>query len=175
MKKLIVGAVMALGIFSATAQNKIGYISTDELISLMPEALKVDAELKEYQLSLQQMGQALQVEAEKNRDQYYADSIKLSATMKEIKRGELAKLYIRLQNYDQEIQDKTSQYAQTKIGPVREKALEAIKAVAKEKGYAYVLDFNSVIVGPPGDDLLPFVKTKLGIKDPVPAAKPAGN
>ena len=62
MKKLIVGAVMALGIFSATAQNKIGYISTDELISLMPEALKVDAELKEYQLSLQQMGQALQVE-----------------------------------------------------------------------------------------------------------------
>jgi hypothetical protein len=35
---------------------------------------------------------------------------------------------------------------------------------------------NVLLVMPPGDDLLPFVKTKLGIKDPVPATtKPAGN
>ena len=47
MKKLIVGAVMALGIFSASAQTKIGYISTDELIALMPEAAKVNTELNE--------------------------------------------------------------------------------------------------------------------------------
>ena len=35
-----------------------------------------------------------------------------------------------------------------------------------------------LLVMPPGDDLLPFVKTKLGIKDPAPApagTKPAGN
>jgi outer membrane protein len=174
MKKLIVGAVMALGFFSASAQTKIGYINTDELISVMPEAAKVDSELKEFQLSLQQQGQTLQAEADKKRDEYIKDSSKLSASMKEIRRDELVKLYQRLQNYDQEAQDKATQYAQVKIGPIREKAAEAIKAVAKEKGYAYVLDFNSVIVGPPGDDLLPFVKTKLGIKDPVPANKPAG-
>ena len=175
MKKLIVVAVMALGIFSASAQTKIGYISTDELMGLMPEAAKVNADLNEYQLSLQQQGQTLQKEADAKRDQYFLDSSKLTPSMKEIRRDDLVKLYTRLQNYDQEAQDKANQYAQTKIGPVKEKALEAIKAVAKEKGYSYVLDFNSVIVGPPGDDLLPLVKTKLGIKDPVPAAKPAGN
>jgi hypothetical protein len=49
MKKLIVAAVMAFGVLSATAQNKIGYINTDELIGVMPEAEKADAELKEYQ------------------------------------------------------------------------------------------------------------------------------
>ena len=50
------------------------------------------------------------------------------------------------------------------------KALDAIKAVAKEKGYGYVIDDTNkaLLVAPPGDDLLPFVKTKLGIKDPVP-------
>ena len=33
----------------------------------------------------------------------------------------------------------------------------------------YILDLNSVIVGPPGDDVLVLVKKKLGIKD-TPAA-----
>ena len=43
---------------------------------------------------------------------------------------------------------------------------------------AYVIDdaASVLLVMPPGDDLLPFVKTKLGIKDPAPATtKPAGN
>ena len=97
--------------------------------------------------------------------------------MKEIRREELVKLYTRLQNYDQEAQEKASQYAQTKVAPIREKAMDAIKAVAKEKGYGYVIDNSSnlLLVMPPGDDLLPLVKTKLGIKDPPPVTKPAGN
>ena len=180
MKKLLLGAVMAFGMLSASAQTKIGYINTDELMSIMPEAAKVNAELNEYQVSLQQQGQALKVELDKKVEQYNLDSSKLSATMKEIRRDELVKLYSRLQNYDQEAQDNANQYAQKKIAPIREKALDAIKTVAKEKGYTYVIDdaSNQLLVMPAGDNLLPFVKTKLGIKDPIPAAagtKPAGN
>ncbi len=176
MKKLIVGAVMAFSALSASAQTKIGYINTDVLISLMPEAAKVDSQLREYQQSLQLQGQALQIDADKKRDEYFKDSATLSASMKEIRRDELVKLFTRLQNYDQEAQEKASRYAQDKIGPVRDKAMEAIKNVAKEKGYSYVLDesTNSLLVAPPGDDLLAAVKAKLGIKDPTPAAKPAG-
>ncbi|HRI23585.1 MAG TPA: OmpH family outer membrane protein [Ferruginibacter sp.] len=176
MKKLIVGLVLILGVLGASAQTKIGYINTDELISLMPEAARVDSQLREYQLSLQQMGQTLQIDADKKRDDFFKDSATLSETMKQVRREELVKLYTRLQDYEQEAQQKASQFAQTKIGPVREKALEAIKTVAKEKGYTYVLDesSNALLVAPPGDDLLPAVKAKLGIKDPAPAAKPAG-
>lgn len=172
MKKLLLVAVMAAGMFSASAQTKIGYINTDELISLMPEAVKADAEIKDFQTSLQQQGQTLQTEADQKRDQYFKDSTTLSQSMKEIRRGELVKLYTRLQNYDQEMQEKSSQYAQTKIIPIRQKAMDAIKAVAKEKGYTYVLDESQghLLVMPPGDDLLTAVKTKLGIKDPAPAA-----
>lgn len=175
MKKLLLVAVMAAGMLSASAQTKIGYINTDELISLMPEAVKADAEIKEFQTSLQQQGLVLQNEANQKRDQYYKDSSTLSQSMKEIRTEELVKLYTRLQNYDQEIQDKSNQYAQTKIVPIRQKAMDAIKAVAKEKGYAYVLDESQghILVMPPGDDLLAAVKTKLGIKDtpPPPAGK----
>ena len=171
---------MALGMMSASAQVKIGYINTDELMSIMPEAEKINSDLNEYQTTLQQQGVTLQKEFETKRDQYYKDSATFSNSKKEIVRDELVKLITRLQNYDQEMQEKAQQYAQTKIAPLKVKALDAIKAVAKERGYTYVIDesSSSLLVMPPGDDLLPAVKTKLGIKDPPPApagTKPAGN
>ncbi len=180
MKKLLLGAVMALGIMSASAQTKIGYINTDELMSIMPEAAKINTEMNEYQTTLQQQGVALSKEADAKRDQYFKDSATYSNSKKEIVRDELVKLYARLQNYEQEATEKAQQYAQAKIGPLKVKALDAIKLVAKERGYTYVFDdaANTLLVMPPGDDLLPMVKAKLGIKDP-PAApagtKPAGN
>ena len=179
MKKLLLGAVMALGIMSASAQTKIGYINTDDLMASMPESAKLQTDLNEYQASLQQQGLALQKEADAKRDQYFLDSLKLSPSMKEIRRNELIKLYGRIQNYNQEAQEESQKYAQTKIAPVRAKALDAIKMVAKERGYTYVIDNATtlLLVMPQGDDLLPMVKAKLGIKDAPPApagTKPAG-
>lgn len=171
MKKLIVVAVMALGVFNASAQSKIGYISTDELIGVMPEAEKADNELKAYQSELAQNGQDLMRDLSTKDSLFVRDSAKLSPSMKEIKRKELITLYQRVQNWQNEAQEMYNTEAQKKIAPIRVKALDAIKAVAKESGYTYVLDINSVIVAPPGDDLLPLVKKKLNIKDP-PAAGP---
>ena len=180
MKKLLLGAVMALGMMTTSAQTKIGYINTDELMSIMKKKKKINSDLNEYQTTLQQQGITLQKEAETKRDQFFKDSATFSNSKKEIIRDELVKLYTRLQGYDQEIQEKAQKYAQEKIAPVRAKALDAIKAVAKEKGYTYVIDeaSSSLLVMPPGDDLLPAVKTKLGIKDAPQApagTKPAGN
>jgi len=174
MKKLIVAGVMALGVFSASAQNKIGYISTDELIGIMPEAEKADAELKDFQASLAQQGQDLMKDLSTKDSLFVKDSSKLSPSMKEIKRNELIQLYQRVQSWQQQSQELYQAEAQKKISPLRDKALEAIKAVAKESGYAYILDVNSVIVAPPGDDILPLVKRKLGIKDAAPVKAAPG-
>ncbi len=178
MKKLVVLAAMALSIFGASAQNKgvvaqskIGYISTDELIGAMPEAQKADAELKEYQTSLAQQGQDMMKELNDKDSLFVRDSVKLSPSMKEIKRNELIALYQRAQNWNQQAQEMYQQETQKKIAPLRTKALDAIRAVSSENGYSYILDINSVIVGPPGDDVLALVKKKLGIKE-APAKKP---
>lgn len=170
MKKLFLVAVMAVGMLSASAQVKIGYINTDALMSMMPEAAKIQADLNDYQTSLQQEAITLQTDADKKRDQFFKDSATFSNSKKEIVREELVKLYTRLQNYDQEAQQRTNDYAQNKIAPVRKRAMDAITTVAKEKGYTYVIDDaqGSLLVMPPGDDLLAAVKTKLGIKDPAP-------
>ena len=172
MKKIAMVSLMALSMFGASAQQKIGYINTDELISVMPEAEKADAELKEYQASLSQQGQDLMKELGDKDSLFVRDSAKLSPSMREIKKNELIALYQRVQNWNQQAQEMYQQEAQKKIAPLRQKAMDAIKAVAEEKKYAYILDNSSVIVGPPGDDILPMVKAKLGVKD-TPA--PAGN
>jgi outer membrane protein len=173
MKKLFLAGVMALGIFSASAQNKIGYISLDELIGVMPEAGKADAELKDYQASLGQQGQDMMKDLSAKDSLFVRDSAKLSPSMKEIKRNELIALYQRVQGWQQQAQDLYQQKAQEKIVPLRTKAMEAIRQVAKENGYAYILDVNSVIVAPPGDDVIGLVKKKMGIKEATaPVTKP---
>ena len=170
MKKLIVVGVMALGFLSASAQTKIGYVNTDEVIAAMPETQKANKELQEYQESLAKQYDDLEKEANDKSAQFIKDSATLNASMKEIKREEIIKLIQRVQGFNNEAQEKANAQAQQKFVPIRNKAMEAIKAVAKENGYAYVLDYASVIVGPPGDDIIGLVKKKLGIKEP-PAPK----
>lgn len=169
MKKLIVAGVMALGFLSASAQNKIGYINTDEVIAAMPETEKANKELQEYQESLVKQGEELEKEANDKIAQFQKDSATMTPSMKEIKRGELVALVQRVQGYNNEAQEKAKQAAQQKFAPIQVKAMDAIKAVAKKNGYAYILDFNTVLVGPPGDDILPLVKKELGIKETPPA------
>ncbi len=168
MKKLIVAVAMAFGVFSGTAQQKVGYINLDELIGVMPEAEKADAELKEYQASLAQQGQDLMKDLGNKDSLFVKDSAKLSNSMKEIKRNELIALYQKVQGWNQQAQDMYQQKAQEKIAPLRDKAMETIKTVAKENGYAYILDANVVMVAPPGDDIIGLVKKKMGIKDTPP-------
>jgi outer membrane protein len=174
MKKLLFVGAMALSMFTATAQNKIGYINTDELISTMPEAAKAQTELQEYQASLGLQYQDLNAELNSKDSAFIKDSTKLSASMKEIKRKELIELYQRVQNYQQASQEDYQAKANEKIAPIRQKALDAISAVAKENGYTYVLNEDNLLVKPAGDNILQLVKNKLGIKDVAkPAARPA--
>ncbi len=169
MKNLFLSFVIAFSIFGMTgtsfAQTKIGYINTDELIAVMPEARSADSLLQDYQQSLQEQGNKYVEELREKDSLFVKDSATLSAAKKELRSNELFELYQKVQGWNQTMQQKMNEKQQTILVPIRNKAMEAIKAVAKEKGYAYILDANALVVSPPADDVLPFVKSKLGIKD----------
>jgi len=171
MKKLflICGALFCF--LAVNAQNKIGYIATDELISLMPEAEKADGDLKVYQSDLAQRGQDLMKDLSYKDSVFVKDSAKMSPSMRDIKKDELLELYQKVQSWNQKAQDMYNQKAQELIAPLRTKAMDAIKAVAKENGYTYIFDMGALIVAPPGDDILELVKKKLGVKPGTPAPK----
>ena len=177
MKKLFAVVVFVVSILGLTntafSQIKIGYISTEELIGAMPEAEKATTQLQEYQAALQQQGNDYLAEFQEKDSLFGKDSAKLSPAAKELRRTGLIELYQKVQGWNQVMQQKLQEKQQELLVPIRNKALETIKVVAKESGYTYVLDQNSVIVGPPGDDILALVKKKLNIKEPLPKA-PAG-
>jgi len=58
------------------------------------------------------------------------------------------------------------------LAPLYNKAITAVRTVAKEKGYAYVLSKDAFLVAPDGDDMLPAVAAKLGVKVPPPGTNP---
>jgi outer membrane protein len=177
MKKtvlLLVIAVVMVGITNTvSAQGKIGYISTEKLIGSMTETEVANKQLQDYQTSLQEQYTDYYRELSEKDSAFGVDSAKMTPTKKELKRNELIELYQKVQNWNQTMQQKIQERSEELIKPIRDKAQEAIKTTAKESGYAYVLESAAVLVGPPGDDILPLVKKKLGVKDPVAAPKPA--
>lgn len=177
MKKTVLLLVVAVSMFGfankATAQAKIGYISTEELIGSMPETETANNLLQDYQSSLQQQGNDYYKEYLEKDSIYGADSAKWSPTQRELKKNDLFELAQKVQGWNQGMQQKMQEKSQDLIGPIRAKATDAIKATATASGYAYVLEAAAVLVGPPGDDILPLVKKKLGIVAPKPTAAPA--
>ncbi len=178
MKKLFTVLAIGVAIFGfstkGTAQNKIGYISTEDLISVMPEARAADSALQSYQAALQDQGNEYLLELNEKDSLFIKDSIKLNDAQKELRRNALYALYQKVQGWNQTMQQMIGDKQQVLVAPIRTKAIDNIKAVAKENGYAYILDANTLIVMPPADDILPLVKKKLGIKDPVKKAPAQG-
>lgn len=188
MKKFLTAAFITVAALVSTssvnAQNKIGYISTEELVSVMPETVKADSNLQQYRTALIQNAQEKQSSLEAAIQKFNDDSAKLSVSVKDVKRAELQKMLSDLQAEDQRIQQQLQQRQQELITPINRKAFDAIQAVAKENGYTYVLEKGALLVAPPGEDILPLVAKKLNVKLPAgrtqaaggaqtPAAKPA--
>lgn len=177
MKKFITLGLITMGIFGLSnttkAQIKIGYISADEIIVLMPEAAKVDTQLNQYQQSLYQNAQDKQNAFNEAVAKFYKDSVSMNPSLKEVKRIELQKTVQELSGAEQTIQQQFEQKRQELSLPIQRKLQAAIQEVAKENGYTYVFPKEALLVMPPGDDIAALVKKKLGIKqNAVPKTTP---
>lgn len=176
MKKFITLGLMVMGIFglssTTNAQVKIGYISADEIIVLMPEAAKVDTQLNQYQQSLYQNAQDKQTAFNEAVAKFYKDSLTMNPSLKEVKRTELQKQVQELSGAEQQIQQQFEAKRQELSLPIQRKLQAAIQDVAKENGYTYVLPKEALLVAPPGDDIAALVRKKLNIKAPAPKTTP---
>lgn len=166
---MTLGLVVA-SMLGAHAQ-KIGYVDAEGLIFSLPEIQKVQQDLQKYQNdSIGARFEALSAEY-KEKDSIFKDP-KTAASVKNLLQKDLAALVDQLQNW-QQYGGQMNQAKQAQLmQPLNKKVMDAINAVAKEKGYAYVLNPEALMVAPPGDDITIAVAQKLGIKIP-PANAPA--
>jgi len=175
MKKLFTAIVLVTGLCfagSANAQTKIGYISVDNMVGLMPETAKLDSLLDRYQTDSLNPEYASLVSRYQFKDSVYRDSLKTPAAVRKEIEKELPTLIYQIQNWQQIVQQATENKQNELLAPIYRKVYDAIKAVAKEKGYTHVFNKEAFLVAPEGDDLIALVAARLKVK--LPPQTPAG-
>jgi outer membrane protein len=163
---LVVFSILLVTGNSLQAQTKNGLISIEELLKNMPEFKRADTTLGLYRATLEQQFEAYKKEFEDQQKMLASpDTLKYSQVQLNVKRQTLQDIGYKLQNYNEEASRLLEQRRLEILTPIQKKAQDAIEAVAKENGYAYVFEKETLHVYPAADDILPLVKKKLGIRN----------
>src|SRR5689334_20509500 len=95
MKKFFTVTLFALGLVAAgevNAQSKIGYISSQELVSVMPETKKADSTLQDLRQVLVQSYTEKQNAFYAAIDKFNKDSATFTPAVKSVKKTDLSKM-----------------------------------------------------------------------------------
>jgi outer membrane protein len=147
--------------------QKVGYINTQELISLMPEVKEANSQLEVMKTQFTKRGQDMvQVLQQKYQEFQQKQANGELAPVEAEKQGQALKEEEQaLVAFEQESQQKLMAKSEELLQPMQDKVNNAIKMVAQENGYAYILDISqgSVLYADPTTDVSALVKAKLGI------------
>ena len=169
MKKIFSVIVLAIGLTMAgNAQTKIGYISIDNMVRLMPETGRIDSVLEKYQADSINPQYAQIVSLYQYKDSVYKDSIKTPPAVRKQIEQELPTLIYQIQNWQTIVNQAMEAKQNELLAPIYNRVYDAIKLVAKEKGYSHVISKESLLVAPDGDDMISAVAAKLKVQLPKP-------
>nr|WP_294894084.1 OmpH family outer membrane protein [uncultured Pedobacter sp.] len=170
MKKLFKIALVAGGLLFAgnlvNAQQKIAYVNSAELIKAMPEVATADKQLATFKESLDSDGKTMYAEYQTKVQDFQAKEKTLSDALKDAKVKEIQDLQKRIEEFQQKAGDDFEKKRSELYDPILKKAEDAVKVVAKEKGYAYVFDTTQpgIVYFDGGINIMADVKAKLGLK-----------
>ena len=162
-RTLLLIAVLTLGFNTVQAQTKVGHISTDLLISLMPETKALNTELEKLSKTYESELKAEQAKLEAKLKKYTAEQPSQTDEVNQQRGAEVEQDRQNLYQASQVAQQDITKKRNEKLKPILEKAKKAIDEIASAEGYTYVLEASTLIVAN-GTDLLPSVKAKLGIQ-----------
>lgn len=164
-RNLFVAIALMMAFNTAQAQT-VAHIDSEQLLMAMPETKAMETELKKVQQTYADEYNAQATALQAKLQKYDTEAPTQTDAKNEERRVEVEGLKQKIQKYaqtaDQEIQKKRFDL----LKPIVEKAQKAVSDVATEKGLKYVLDSSpgKGLIVFEGEDLLPTVKTKLGIQ-----------
>ncbi|MFO7617924.1 MAG: OmpH family outer membrane protein [Bacteroidales bacterium] len=173
MKKLLFAVTALLTIFlmsgiNLNAQTKIGWIKSDELLAAMPERDSAIKQLEKQRDEILRTLEEMNVVYNNTLEKYTRQRDSLSNFVRQSREAELYDMQVKIQNFQQAGDVEMQRRQQELLQPIIDKAQKAIKAVAEENKFLYILDISTgaALYYPedPAYDILPLVKTKLGLK-----------
>lgn len=162
--------IMFAGVLTAGAQTtpKIGYADAEYIFSKMPEAKQIESELKVTETQLAAQINKKTTELQEKYNAFVNAEKTMLAAVRESNVRELEMLQQNLEKLKQDAQvTYQKKYAQL-LEPIYSKIGDAINAVAKENGYAFVLNprisgQDVVLYVAEGFDISDLVLKNLGV------------
>ncbi len=153
--------------FNSFAQKqKFGHIDSNELLKLMPGRDSAIAKITEYATTLENQVKGMQTEFEAKYNDYLANEANMTDLIKQTKQRELQDIQARIEAFQSSAEEDLQKKQTELLQPIIDKAKAAIEKVAKANQYTYVFDagLGVLLYSDPTDDLMPLVKTELGLK-----------
>ncbi len=167
MKKIIalIGFVAVTAFANAQTGPKFGHIDSQALLQSMPERTDAEKKVADFAKNLENTLKTMSTEYQSKLAAYQTAEAGMTKTEKETTEGEIMQLQQRIQDFQTSAQEKIQKQQAELLQPLIDKAKKAIEDVGREGGYNYILDSSvGVTLYTNGDDILPKVKTKLGLK-----------
>lgn len=165
MKKLI-GLLLLLIFLQNINAQKYGYLNKEELYKSMPDYDSASVKVEKIRMEFENQLAGMQNELSSKTVSLNNESASISEFLRQNRQQELKNLDVRIQLFSVKanalLEDKRNQFLQ----PIIAKADNAIKAVADEQGYIFVIDGGQLLYTDEKKctNILPLVKAKLGLR-----------
>ena len=141
MLKRIALLLLLMAPMSVFAQ-KFGYVKSLEIITLMPEYVKAQADNKEMEAQYKDEMKRLLNDLTKKYIEYQKDAASLPKNIQDRRQKELQDLNERGMQYQQDAQQVLQSAYEQSMEPVYKKFEDALKVVGDKGGYTYIIDLS---------------------------------
>ena len=155
-------AVLFIGL-STNAQNeplKVGYTSTEYILSLLPAAKKIQKELADYNDQLSTQLKAKEQTFQEKLANYQETASTMTDLIRKDKERELQSLEASLRQFQQDAQTSFADKQKKLLDPVLEEIRVAIQTVAEENNFTHIINSSTG-----GLDVLLFAKEEYDVSN----------
>ncbi len=178
IKLLLLAIFCFAGYAVQAAESKIAYVKLSLIMDSLPETKEAYTALQAFQVKLSNQLQSKIAVCQDEATALEKDRASMTAEAIKKKEANIQRLYTDFQNFQQECQNLAANKIGELMSPIREKIMQKIREVAKEKSYDLVLNSNSgneedlvggiVVYGNADLDITNIVLKKLGIDPNAP-------
>lgn len=166
LKSILLATSLLLVGMSMQAQ-KFGYVDSQALISELPAVKEANAEIETLKSQMQKKGKNMitALEAKVKDLQGKEAAGQLSRVQIETESANLQAEQQKIADFEQKSQQQIYQKSEELLAPIQQKIQDAIDAVAKDQGYAYVFDasLGVLLYADPANDITALVRANLGM------------
>lgn len=167
LKKIAVAAILFILPLGVMAQAKFAHMNSQEIITVMPEFTKAQADLDALVKQYQKEMETTEEEVNRKYQELLQQQDSLPKNILERRQKEVQDMVQRQQQFQQEAQQSMQRAQQEAMTPIYKKLDDAIQAVGKAEGVVYIFDLARTsipFVGAQSTDVTAKVKAQLGIK-----------